>query len=244
MASRVSSPLLREFLMIAALLRAILQLTDPPIRRVIWISIAATLGAFVALAMAVSAVLAILHVTGIAWLDPLVDLLGGVAVLWLAAVLFPAVVPGLSSLFLDDVASAVERRHYPHLPPPHPQSFAEQMRAALGFLIVSLGLNLLMLPLYLIPGINFIVFLALNGYLLGRMYFEQVAARRLDLLNMAALRRRYKLHLSIAGVVISGLVAVPVLNLLAPIIATAFMVHIFHRLPVGETPSIPTRRLP
>ncbi len=214
--------------MIAALFRALFQLTDPPVRRVIWISVTATFGAFVVLAIAISGLLALLHVTGIGWLDPLVDLLGGVAVFGLACLLFPAVMPGLSSLFLEDVVTAVERRHYPHLAPPQPQPLGDQVRAALGFLLVSLGLNLLALPLYLIPGLNLAVFLTLNGYLLGRMYFEQVAARRLDLPTMASLRRRHRLRLSIAGVVVSGLVAVPVLNLLAPIIASAFMVHIFH----------------
>ncbi len=230
--------------MIAALLRALLQLTDPPVRRVIWISITATLSAFVALAVAISGLLAVLHVTGIAWLDPVVDLFGGVAVLSLAYLLFPAVVPSLSSLFLDDVVTAVERRHYPHLAPPHPQPLADQLRAALGFLVISLGLNLLVLPLYLIPGMNLILFLGLNGYLLGRMYFEQVAARRLDLVAMATLRRRHRLRLLVAGIVISGLVAVPVLNLLAPIIATAFMAHIFHRLPTAGSEAAATRHLP
>jgi uncharacterized protein involved in cysteine biosynthesis len=222
--------------MIAALFRALLQLPDPPVRRVIWTSVTATIAAFLVLAAALSGLLAILHVTGIGWLDPVVDVFGAVAVLALAFLLFPAVVPGLSSLFLDDVAAAVEKRHFAHLAPPHPQAIGEQIKAALSFLVVSLGLNLLVLPLYLIPGMNLVIFLGLNGYLLGRMYFEQVAARRLDLATMAILRRRHRLRLWLAGVVISGLIAVPVLNLLAPIIATAFMVHIFHRL-TGEVRS-------
>jgi CysZ protein len=216
--------------MIAALLRALLHLTDPPLRRVIALSIGSTLAAFLLLALAVAGLLQLLHVTGINWLDPVVDFLGGAVVLALSYLLFPAVVPGVSSLFLDEVAAAVERRHYPGLIA-HPQPLPHQLLAALRFLGVSLALNLLMLPLYLIPGMNLAVFLVLNGYLLGRMYYEQVAARHLDLAAMTPLRRRHRLRLFVAGLVITVLVAIPLVNLLAPVIATAFMVHIFQRLP-------------
>jgi CysZ protein len=42
--------------------------------------------------------------------------------------------------------------------------------------VLTLLLNLLALPVYLLlPGINLFLFLALNGYLLGREYFEVVA---------------------------------------------------------------------
>jgi len=217
--------------MIAALLRSILQLTDPPIRRVIWISVLATVGAFVILAFGVSGLLYALHVTGIGWLDKAVGALGGIAELGLAYLLFPAVVPAVSSLFLDDVAAAVERRHYPLAGPARSAPLAELLVGTLRFLAVSIALNLLALPLYLVPGMNLAVFLGLNGYLLGREYYEQVAERRLDLPALKALRRRHRLRLFVAGVVICGLAALPLVNLLAPVIACAFMVHLFQRLP-------------
>ena len=217
--------------MIAALLRSVLQLTDPPIWRVIWISILATIGAFVALCFGVSWLLYALHVTGIGWLDRVVGLLGGLAELGLAYLLFPAVMPAVSTLFLDTVAAAVERRHYPHLPPARIQPLGEIVIGAVRFLLVSVALNLLVLPLYLVLGMNLAVFLGLNGYLLGREYYEQVACRHLDLAALTGMRRRHRLRLLLAGVVICGLAAVPLVNLLAPVIAAAFMVHIFHRLP-------------
>ncbi len=221
--------------MIASLLRALLQLGDPSVRRVVWVSILVTIAAFVGLACGVAGLLHGLHVIANAWLEPVVELLGGTAVLGLAYLLFPAVVPAISSLFLDDVAQAVERRHYPALRAAAPQSLTDQMLAALRFLGVSVVLNLLALPLYLMPGFNLVVFLGLNGYLLGRTYYEQVATRHLDLETMVALRRRHRLRLLIAGVIICGLIALPVVNLLAPVIATAFMVHIVQRLPSSES---------
>ncbi|MEI8394882.1 MAG: EI24 domain-containing protein [Rhodospirillaceae bacterium] len=217
--------------MIAALLRTLLQLSDPAIGRIIVASLLATTIGFITLAFGVSGLLTALHVTGIAWLDPVIDLLGGVAVLGLAWLLFPAVVPLISSFFLDDVVDAVERRYYPGLPRPRRQPILEIIMLSLRFLMISIGLNLLALPLYLIPGMNLIVFLGLNGYLLGRQYFEQVAYRFMEPSEMPVLRRRHRRRLLIAGVIICGMVAIPFVNLLAPVLATAFMAHIFHRLP-------------
>jgi uncharacterized protein involved in cysteine biosynthesis len=97
---------------------------------------------------------------------------------------------------------------------------------------LTLLLNLLALPVYLLaPGINLFLFLALNGYLLGRGYFEVVALRRLDAGEARAVRRRFAGRIFLGGVVIAGLFALPFVNLVAPVIATAFMLHIFEALP-------------
>lgn len=216
--------------MISALFRAIAQLPDPPIAKVIWLSVIATLLGFAALVFGAAGVLHAAHLTGIPWLDPVVDALGGIAMLGLAYLLFPAVLPAVSSLFLDAVAAAVERRHYPGLPPARPQPFREVLLGALKFLAVSIALNLAALPFYLIPGMNLVLFLALNGYLLGREFVEQVGVRHMDLAALSALRRRHRPRVFMAGILICAIGAIPVLNLLGPVIASAFMVHVFHRL--------------
>ena len=100
---------------------------------------------------------------------------------------------------------------------------------------LTLLLNLLSLPVYLlVPGINLFLFLALNGYLLGRGYFELVALRRLDAGEARRVRRRFTGRVFLGGVVIAGLFALPFVNLVAPVVATAFMLHIFEALPRVE----------
>ena len=84
----------------------------------------------------------------------------------------------------------------------------------------------------LAPGINSVLFLVLNGYLFGRGYFEVVALRRLDA-AAKELRHRFAGRISFGGVAIAGMFAVPLVNLVAPVIATAFMVHVFEALPQG-----------
>jgi len=43
--------------------------------------------------------------------------------------------------------------------------------------------------------------------------------------------RRFAGRIFLGGVVIAGLFALPLVNLVAPVIATAFMLHIFEALP-------------
>jgi uncharacterized protein involved in cysteine biosynthesis len=102
-------------------------------------------------------------------------------------------------------------------------------------MVVTIVLNLLALPLYVfMPGLNFFVFLGLNGYLFGRQYFEVVALRRLDMAATRAVRHRFGVRIFAGGVVIAGLFAMPFVNLLAPVIATAFMVHLCARLALRD----------
>ena len=148
--------------------------------------------------------------------------------------LFPSVMLLTMSFLLEDVAGAVDKRYYPNQPAPRSQPMGEMIGGALSFTAVTLFANLLALPFYLIllflPPFNLVVFYALNGYLLGREYFELVGQRRLELKDTKALRRRHRIGVFMAGAVIAFLLTIPVLNLFTPIIATAFMLHIFERL--------------
>ena len=102
------------------------------------------------------------------------------------------------------------------------------------FITVTLILNLLVLPLYLvliwIPPLNLVLFYLLNGYLLGREYFEMVAVRRLELPAAKRLRRDSRGRVIMAGAVITFLLTIPLVNLITPIIAMAFMLHVFEDL--------------
>ena len=206
------------------------QLGDPAVRRVLIRCILLALATFAALVGAVGGLLAWLDLTGLAWLDATIAVAGSAATLVLAWLLFPVTIVLTLGLFAEEVVEAVERRHYPDLPPAREVGFAESTLAAVRFTAVAVLLNLLALPLYLLPGLNVPVFLALNGYLLGREYFELVAQRWLPAYAARALRRAARGPVWLAGVVIAGLLAIPVFNLVAPVVAIAFMVHRFQRL--------------
>src|SRR3546814_19848101 len=90
---------------------------------------------------------------------------------------------------LDESARAVERHLYADRPPARSQPLGEAVFGNVIFVLITLILNLLVLPLYLvliwIPPLKLLLFYLLNGYLLGREYFEMVAVRRLDQIGRA-----------------------------------------------------------
>ena len=231
--------------MLSAYLAALRQLADPPIRRVIWRVAAWTAAVYLALGFALWTLIAGFDPTAafafvtIAWINAvLVWILGFVvgilgvfvffAVFW---ILFVAIVQFISGFYLEDVAAAVEARHFAGLPPTSPPPVGDTIFAALRFFAMLVGLNLLALPFYLIPLFGLVVFYVVNGYLLGREYFDMVAMRRLDPASARALRRGERGQVFAAGLIATIMLSIPVLNLIAPIVATAAMVHLFEAMP-------------
>jgi CysZ protein len=212
--------------MVKALLLGLRQLADPAIQRLLLRCVLLTLATLVALIVGVAALLFGLDLTGLTWLDPILATAGSALVLVLAWLLFPIVVALILGLFAEDVIRAVERRYYPGLPPATGMSLVDQTYAGARFVVVALLLNLLILPFYLLPGANLPIYLGLNGYLLGREYFELVAGQRLRLRELARLRRQQRGRLWLAGVAIAAMLIIPVFNLVAPVVAIAFMVHV------------------
>ena len=221
--------------MFAAFAKSLAQLGDPAIMKIVWKSTLFSLLLMIVLVAGVWALLAWLRFVDIAWLEGTIDVIGGLGVLFVAWLLFPVAATSIVGFYLEDVADAVDRRHYPRLPATRRQSVAEVARSTAAFALVAIGLNLLLLPLYVLliffPPANFLLFLAVNGYLIGREYFEVVAFRRMDPTSAKALRRAHLGRLFVAGALIAFLLTIPIVNLVVPVVATMFMVHLFNSLP-------------
>jgi CysZ protein len=218
--------------MLNAFLRALGDLLSPPLRKIVALSLAIAVGTFVALWIGVAVLLGHLPSVGSRPVNWLIDLLGAVGVVLLSWLLFPAVVTIVMGLFVEWVAAAVEARHYPRLGTPRRQAVSEAIWVAVRLMMLTIVLNLLALPLYLLlPGLNIVIFLGLNGYLFGREYFELVALRRLAPDATRQLRHRVSGRVFLGGAMIAGMFAVPFVNLVAPVVATAFMLHVFEGLP-------------
>lgn len=213
--------------MISAFVKGVHQLTDGATRGVVWLALGATIMVFGALWAAVWFLLTHTAFFEAWWINAVVDLLGGLTVLILTWLLFPAVVSGVIAVLLDKVVTAVERRHYPSLPAAEGLTVGEEMTAALIFLGVKVVVNLLLLPFLLLGPVFPFVFLAANGYLLGREYFEMVALRRLPRSEARALRKSRSWSVLAAGAALAALMAIPVVNLVAPVVGVAAMVHLF-----------------
>ncbi len=225
--------------MFGALSKGISQLSDGPTRRLLWLSVAAAAAAFVALWVAVGVVLTETNLFAGGWLEVVVDVLGGLATAAITWFLFPAVVSAVVGFFLEDIADKVEARHYPELPPAPGLGLKATVTTTMAYLAVTVALNLAALPFLLVPPVFPFVFYAVNGYLLSREFFELVALRRVDPGQARALRRSHRGKLFAVGVSIAVLLTLPVINLLAPVVATAAMVHLFEdwRRPRSEARS-------
>lgn len=241
--------------MFAAFSRAVAQCSDPAFRSVLLRAVGISLGLFILLWIGAGFLLSWLGGLLLDWLaaagatgfwvevlDWAVGALGVAGVLVASFILFPACIVIVIELMLEDIARAVERKYYPALPAAREQPWREVLRASLAFAGLSIAVNLLALPFYLLllflPPLNLVLFYAINGLLFGREYFELVALRRFDAPRTRRLRRRYCGRLFLAGVVIAIMMTLPFVNLIAPIIATGFMLHVFETLRQRAGPSV------
>jgi CysZ protein len=160
------------------------------------------------------------------WLGVAAAIIAGVGFALALALLIAPVTALVAGLFLDEIAEVVEKEDYPSDPPGQAIPALQSIVLALKFFgIVVLG-NIVALILLLIPGVNIAAFFLVNGYLLGREFFEFAAMRFRPEAEAKALRRRHSGTIFLAGLVIAAFLAVPVLNLATPLFAAAMMVHL------------------
>jgi len=212
--------------LIQALSLAFGQLSDPRIQKVIGISIAITLAVFAGLM--VGGWYLVDWLTNLnGWWADIAHGLGLFAVFVLAWFTLPIVTATTAALFSDQVIDAVVARHYPGAALPYRVSIPEMLLDGVKLAAIAFFVNLLTLPLLFFPPVYAVVAYGLNGYLLGREYFEMPAFRRLPRDEAKALFRRHKGRFVLGGVIIAFLATIPILNFIAPVIGIAFMVHIF-----------------
>jgi len=162
---------------------------------------------------------------GLTWIVPWVGGFGSAFIAWL---LFPCITPVIVSFFDVRITRLIEQHDYPAAPVAREAPFWREFWHDVRFAIKAVLLNILVLPLYLVPGVNVLLFYVLNGYLLGREYFVMAARRHMPVAEAEALRRKHAWAVMGGGVLITLLATIPVLNLFAPFWGVAVMVHLYH----------------
>lgn len=229
--------------MISALFKAFAQLSDPRLRRVLRIGILSALACWATLAVVASVAVKHTHFFDQSWADAGTGLALGLVAVVVPVLFFSALATFVMSFFLEDIAAVVESRHYPGLGPSRRVPWRETLISSTRFLVVMVAVTLLAAPVYLALlffGLGLILNYLVNGYLLGREYYELVASRRLTPDQVRAQLHLHFTRLWLCGTVINFLFQIPLLNLAAPVLATAFMVHINQSLP----PAPPPERVP
>ncbi len=209
-----------------ALLKAMRQLHDPRILKVLAKSFAVTMAVFAVLGGALFLTLeAIFANAGLfaGFSGTLfVSLVITIIAMWM---MFRIVALAVLQFFADEVVAAVEAAHYTE----HGQAlpFEQDLQNSLRSAGRALLLNLLALPVAVLlvltaigPGV---VFILVNAVLLGRELTDMCSLRLGDEQNPVSGSQRFLLGASVAG-----LMLIPLANLLAPIIGAAAGTHLVH----------------
>ncbi|WP_237451769.1 EI24 domain-containing protein [Qipengyuania oceanensis] len=217
----------------ASFARAFGQLGDPAILRVLGKTLAITLAVFAVLGLALWYALSS-AIEG--WGYSLGSEIGALVAVLLTALggwlLFRLVALFVLQFFAGEVVEAVEARFYPEKAAQvRAIPIREEMQHAARGALRALAVNAIALPfalVLLVTGVGTaILFWAVNGWLLGR-----------ELQDMVWLRHRRSpdekppvgaLQRFLLGGATAGLMFVPFLNLLAPVIGAASATHLVHR---------------
>lgn len=219
--------------------KAVAQIGDPRFRKVLFLGIGLTFALLIATYAGFLVLIqwfvgpdATVPVLGeVRWLDDLLSIGSFIFMLILSIFLMVPVASAITSMFLDEVAQAVEDKHFPHLPSVEKTPLWDAIKDTVNFLGVLITANVLALILYaLIPPAAVFIFWGLNGFLLGREYFTLAASRRIGLPEAKKLRRKHIGTIWLAGTLMAMPLSIPLLNLVIPILGAATFTHIFHAL--------------
>ncbi|WP_322895485.1 MULTISPECIES: EI24 domain-containing protein [unclassified Yoonia] len=226
-------------MILSSFMLALGQMSDPRFRSVLWRGIGLTIALLVAIYAGVlwlieavaSGPVTLPGVGEVTWIGDLLSWGSLGVMIVLSVFLMVPVASAITSLFLDEVAEAVEEKHFPTLPPMPGPSFSEGLRDTFGFLGILIGANLMAFVLYaLLPFAAFFIFYALNGFLLGREYFQLAAMRRIGRAGAQALRKKHQGTIWLAGCLMAVPLSFPFINLVIPVLGAATFTHLFHRL--------------
>ena len=203
---------------------------SPPFRRVMAKSLALTLAVLLLGGFGLDRLALSFVQTHTNWLATLIAILIGLGLIVGLALLAAPTTSLVASFFLDEIADLVEREVDPAGPAGRPAPALASALYALRFAGLSALVLLIALVLLFVPGFGFLAWIGANAYLLGTEYFELAAMRFHPVAEARAMRAHYALPVYLAGLIIAGFVAIPLLNLFTPLFATALMVRVHKRV--------------
>jgi len=220
-------------------LKSVAQFDDPKFRRVLSRGMGLTIVLLIAACLLVnfginqllSSAWAANLIGNQSWLGALINVGGVLFTIALSIWLMVPVTSAIIALFLDEVAQAVEARHYPHLPKQTATKLQDQILVGIRFLGILLLANVGALILSMIvPLLAPFVFWATNGYLMGREYFQMAAMRRMPRAQAQELFQRHQGSIWTAGILMAIPMSIPLVGLFIPILGAATFTHQFERL--------------
>lgn len=212
--------------MFKAAVRAVGDLLSPEFHKVLLKALGLTIALFAGVLVLTEVLLAGATNFSWPWVDQLVEVGTGLALLVAFFFLMGPVTAAFAGLFLDRIAEMVEERHYPLDPRGTPLPPLRAIGMALQFFLVILVVNLAVLPMVFF-GIGAVALVAANAYLLGREYFEMVAMRHMPVEEAKLLRKENAPAVFMAALLPALMSLIPLMNLAVPLFATSYFTHLF-----------------
>ena len=231
--------------MLDAATKALSQILSPPMRAILWKSVALALALIAVAAVLLQRFLSWLAGTGAVWTEDMVgsgyhafinavswfvSIAAGFGIVVGAVFLMPAITSLVASVFVDDVADIVEREHYPAERPGIAQPLGRALIEGAKAASLTVLVYLIALPFVFIAGAGFLIFFVATAWLLGREYFELAAMRFRSPEEAKLMRKQNATTVFVAGLFIAAFVSIPIVNLATPLFGMAFMVHMHKRL--------------
>lgn len=215
--------------MFEAAIQAFGETFSPPLRKILLKSLGLAFLLLIVLGMVLQG--AITHLVALPYpFDMALAVFSALGLIAGAVYLVPPITSLVASLFFDEIAEQVERRNFPNDAPGRALPITTAALLSLRFFGLVLLVNICALLLLIIPGVNIGVFFIANAYLLSREFFELSAMRFRPIAEARALRKENALRVFLAGLIIACVVFVPILNLITPVFATAFMVRMHKKI--------------
>ena len=227
--------------MLDAFVKALSQLFTAPLRGVLLKAVGLALVLIVIIGILLQRLFSALAEGGANWAEAtygfaphtawhllvwVLSVMAGLGIVTGALFLMPVVTAFVGSFFVDEVADAVEREHYPAEPLGRALPFLRAIIEGVKTALLALVVYFCALPFVLFAGFGVLILFVANSYLLGREYFELAAMRFHPPDEAKALRKQHAGYVFLAGMVIALFVSIPFVNLATPIFAMAYMVHV------------------
>jgi CysZ protein len=215
--------------MIKSALLAISDVLSREFQGILFKAIGLAVALFIAIFAGVEAVFWFLQFLPWRWAQDVLAVVAGLGLIALFFFLMAPVTALFAGLYLDTIAAKVEARHYGKDAIGNSLSGFAAIKVSLQFGMLILLVNILALPL-IFTGVGAILLVVINAYLISREYFEMAAMRHMAVDDAREFRRENGPAVFTAGFLPALLALVPLANLLVPLFATSYFVHLFKRL--------------
>src|SRR4051794_2958858 len=231
--------------MFDAAVKALSQILSPPMRSILWRSIALALVLITVLAIGLQRLLSWFTSYGENWAETMLgsgfhtplnalawvlSIAAGLGVVLGGIFLMPAITSLVASVFVDEVAEHVEREHYPAEQPGSALPLGVAIPEGIKTALLTVLVYLIALPFVLFAGAGFLIFFFATAWLLGREFRGPPARRFRPPVEAKAMRKHHAATVFTAGLIIAAFVSIPIVNLATPLFGMALMVHMHKRL--------------